>query len=94
MKARNRIFIMMGVLFLIALGIYYFTTPHTHGIDLVGTVDANEVIVSSRIQGRIASLDVQEGDTIIFSKYAGTEVKLDGEDVLILSERDILAIVD
>ena len=39
-------------------------------------------------------LDVQEGDTIIFSKYAGTEVKLEGEDVLILSERDILAIVD
>jgi chaperonin GroES len=39
-------------------------------------------------------LDVKEGDTIIFSKYAGTEVKLDGEDVLILSERDILAVVD
>ena len=39
-------------------------------------------------------LDVQEGDTIIFSKYAGTEVKLEGEDVLILSERDILAVVD
>ena len=39
-------------------------------------------------------LDVNEGDTIIFSKYAGTEVKLDGEEVLILSERDILAIVE
>ena len=39
-------------------------------------------------------LDVNEGDTIIFSKYAGTEVKLEGEEVLILSERDILAIVD
>jgi chaperonin GroES len=39
-------------------------------------------------------LDLKEGDTIIFSRYAGTEVKLDGEEVLILSERDILAIVD
>jgi chaperonin GroES len=39
-------------------------------------------------------LDVAEGDTIIFSKYAGTEVKLGGEELLILSERDILAIVD
>lgn len=39
-------------------------------------------------------LDVKDGDTIIFSKYSGTEVKLDGDDVLILSERDILAIVE
>jgi chaperonin GroES len=39
-------------------------------------------------------LDVQEGDTVIFSKYAGTEVKLGGEELLILSERDILAIVE
>ncbi len=39
-------------------------------------------------------LDVKEGDTIIFSKYAGTEVKLEGDEVLILSERDILAIVE
>jgi len=39
-------------------------------------------------------MDIAEGDTIIFSKYSGTEVKLDGEEVLILSERDILAIVD
>ncbi len=39
-------------------------------------------------------MDVKEGDTIIFSKYAGTEVKLEGDEVLILSERDILAVVE
>jgi len=44
--------------------------------------------------GERVSLEVQEGQTIIFSKYAGTEVKIEGEDYLILSERDILAIVE
>ncbi len=43
--------------------------------------------------GERRPLEVKAGDRIIFSKYAGTEVKLDGEEVLILSERDILAIV-
>ena len=38
-------------------------------------------------------LDVKEGETILCSKYGGTEIKLDGEEYLILSERDILAIV-
>ena len=41
--------------------------------------------------GKRIALDVNEGDTVIYSKYGGTEVKLDGEDVLILSEHDILA---
>lgn len=44
--------------------------------------------------GQRIALDVKEGDKVIFSKYAGTEVKLDGEEYLILSERDILAIVE
>ncbi len=43
--------------------------------------------------GERRPLEVKEGDRIIFSKYAGTEVKLDGEELLILSERDILAVV-
>ena len=41
--------------------------------------------------GKKVALEVAEGDVIIFSKFAGTEVKLDGEEVLILNERDILA---
>ncbi len=44
--------------------------------------------------GEKVALEVTEGDTIIFSKYAGTEVKIKGEELLILSERDILARVE
>ena len=38
-------------------------------------------------------LDVKDGDVILYSKYGGTEIKIEEEDLLILSERDILAIV-
>lgn len=44
--------------------------------------------------GERRPLEVKEGDRVIFSKYAGTEIKLDGEELLILSERDILAVVN
>jgi len=44
--------------------------------------------------GQKAPMEVKVGDKVIFSKYAGTEIKVDGEDVLILGERDILAILD
>ncbi|MDD4600341.1 10 kDa chaperonin [bioreactor metagenome] len=44
--------------------------------------------------GQRVALDVKAGDKIIFSKYAGTEVKFDGQEYLIVSERDILAIVE
>ena len=43
--------------------------------------------------GDVIPLDVNEGDTVLFSKYGGTEVKLGGQEYLILSARDILAIV-
>ena len=43
--------------------------------------------------GQRVALEVQVGDRIIFSKYAGTEVKYDGKEYLILRESDILAIV-
>ena len=39
-------------------------------------------------------VEVKVGDRIIFSKYAGTEVKLDGEELVIFSERDVLAIIE
>ena len=41
--------------------------------------------------GDLVPMDVAEGDEIIFSKYGGTEVKADGEDVLILRQTDVLA---
>ena len=44
--------------------------------------------------GQRVALDVKVGDKVIFSKYAGTEVKAQGQDYLMVSERDILAIVE
>lgn len=44
--------------------------------------------------GQRVALDVKAGDKVIYSKYAGTEVKIDGQEYLILSERDVLAIVE
>ena len=41
--------------------------------------------------GERVALDVAEGDTVIYSKYGGTEVKVDGEDLLVLRESDVLA---
>lgn len=43
--------------------------------------------------GKRQPMDVKVKDKVIYSKYSGTEVKLDGEDYLILSERDVLAVV-
>jgi len=46
-----------------------------------------------RENGDRAPLDVQEGDTILFGKYSGSDVKIDGEEYLILREDEILAII-
>jgi len=40
------------------------------------------------------ALDVEAGDTVLFAKYAGTEIKLDGKKVLIMKETDILGVVE
>jgi chaperonin GroES len=45
-------------------------------------------------QGERIPLDVKEGDIVVYSKYGGTEIKVSGEEYLILSGRDILAIVE
>ena len=42
--------------------------------------------------GKVHPLDVKEGDKILFGKYAGTEVKLDGEEHVLLREDDVLAV--
>jgi chaperonin GroES len=41
--------------------------------------------------GKVEPMSVQVGDTVLFAKYAGTEIKLDTDEVLILSQKDILA---
>jgi len=44
-------------------------------------------------EGNRTPMDVRVGDTVLFGKYAGTEIKIDGKEVLILEEGDILAVV-
>jgi chaperonin GroES len=44
--------------------------------------------------GAVRPLDVKAGDRVLFGKYSGTEVKIDGEEHLILREDDVLAIID
>ena len=45
-------------------------------------------------KGNRIPVDIKEGDVVVFSRYGGTEVKYQGEEYLILSARDVLAIVD
>ncbi len=62
--------------------------PKTGIIEAVGTGALN-TDTGTRIP-----LTVKKGDRVIFSSYAGTEVKLDGNELLIMSEDDILAVID
>jgi HlyD family secretion protein len=61
---RNRFFILLGIIFLIALGYYFFSTPSNKDLVLIGTVDSNQVIVSPQIQGRLQKLLVDEGTPV------------------------------
>jgi chaperonin GroES len=45
-------------------------------------------------QGEVRGLDVKVGDTVLFGKYAGTEVKVDGQEVLIMREDDIMGVIE
>ena len=47
----------------------------------------------SNDEGKVFPLDVKAGDTILFGKYSGTEIKLDAEDFLIMREEEVLGIV-
>lgn len=44
--------------------------------------------------GTVLPLDVKKGDSILFGKYAGTEIKIDGEDYLMMKEDDILGVIE
>ena len=52
-----------------------------------------EVGPGEKVDGKMEEMNVKKGDSIIVSKYSGTEVKYEGEKLLIVSERDILAIL-
>ena len=61
--------------------------PSTGEILAVGNGRTND-------SGEVRPLDVKVGDTIYFGKYAGTELKVDGEELLIMREDDIIAVVE
>ena len=46
------------------------------------------------VKGKVVPLDVEPGDRILFGKWSGTEIKLDGEDLLIMSESDIMGVLE
>jgi HlyD family secretion protein len=83
MNARNRIFIILGILFVISLCWYFFSTRHTNDLQLIGTVDANEVVVSSRIPGRIQTLAVDEGDDVQAGQLIAT---IESDDLAALQQ--------
>jgi HlyD family secretion protein len=63
-NARNKFFIILGLIFAIALGYYLLSTPRGSDLDLIGIVDANQVIVSPQTAGRISKLLVDEGTQV------------------------------
>ncbi|MEM8983756.1 MAG: co-chaperone GroES [Pseudomonadota bacterium] len=44
--------------------------------------------------GDVRKLDLKKGDTVLFGKYSGTEVKIDGEELLVMKEDDVMAVLD
>jgi chaperonin GroES len=48
----------------------------------------------SKDDGKVTPLDVQEGDTILFGKYSGQEIKVDGEEYLIMREDEVLGVLE
>jgi multidrug resistance efflux pump len=77
---RNRFFAFLGVLLVIAAVYYFLSTDNTSDLVLVGTVDANQVVVSPKITGRIERLAVDEG----------TEVQA-GETIAVLDSQELTA---
>jgi HlyD family secretion protein len=64
MNARNRVFVILGLLTAGSLAWYLMTARPPSDLRLIGTVDANEVLVSAKIAGRIQTLSIEEGQTV------------------------------
>jgi len=85
-NARNRVFLILGLLTVGSLIWYLATTRHGGDLQLIGTVDANEVVVSSKIPGRIQTLTVQEGETVKAGQLIATIESKDLEAALNAAE--------
>jgi HlyD family secretion protein len=72
MNARNRVFLILGLLTLGSLIWYLFTARQPDDLKLIGTVDANEVLVGAKIPGRIESLPVDEGQKVTAGQLIAT----------------------
>jgi multidrug resistance efflux pump len=75
---RNKFAVFLGLLLVVAVTYYFFTTNRSSDLVLVGTVDANQVVVSPQIMGKIARLAVQEGDAV---KVGDTIAVLDANEL-------------
>jgi HlyD family secretion protein len=64
MNPRNRVFILLGIVCVLAAIYYLFSADHSKDLVLIGTVDANQVIVSAQVEGRIQKLLVDEGTPV------------------------------
>lgn len=64
MSARNKLGVVLGVVLVLAALYYWFFVPHSSDLVLIGTVDANQVVVSAKISGRIERLAVDEGSPV------------------------------
>jgi HlyD family secretion protein len=64
MSARNRFFMLLGIIFVIAAIYYILSADHSKDLVLIGTVDSNQVIVSAQVEGRIQKLVVDEGTPV------------------------------
>ena len=82
MSARNRVFLILGLLLVGSLIWYLTTTRRSTDLQLVGTVDANEVIVSSKIPGRIQTLTVEEGQDVTQGELIAVIESQDLQDAL------------
>ncbi len=80
MSQRNRFFAFLGVLLVIAAVYYFFSTDRTTDLVLVGTIDANQIVVGPKIMGRVERLAVDEGD----------EVKA-GQTIAVLDQQELTA---
>jgi multidrug resistance efflux pump len=83
MNAKYRVFVVLGIVFLASLGFFFFSTRGTSDVVLIGTVDANQVIVSSKVAGRIERLLVDEGQSV---QQGDLIAQIDNQDLI--AERD------
>lgn len=63
-------------------------TPKTGRVEAVGTGTLNTET------GHLVPLTVKKGERVLFSSYAGTEIKLDGKEFLVMSEQEVLAVIE